>query len=509
MSSADQIRKFLETEQKIIHLMLKDRRAIDDMLQSGYSAELFDDHHRRIVENIYYEFLNGNRLLTAEGYRHALISSGYKANASALMEVFAKCDIKVYAELDDLGHLKRKLIDAYVARKSNDIFGKLTPAIEKDGYFKAVCDLVDQLQQSLSIANLSKTSFVALDEFKDEYLRALEELAENKEAVIRCGIPEIDNAIAVGFKPQHLTLIVADVGGFKTSLMLNIALRIWEQGHNVLFVPLEMNKQDLTNRIIAHRTGVHYVKLATPELMNPDEWAKVRAADCWEDASHGKFCMLDADERSSVEQIKREIEKRAFLFKPKVVVIDYVAIMKPDTYSKGDRPDLMIGEILKSLRFLGKKHGFHIITAAQMGREAIKQLRENTGAMPDSTSIRGSHEYAADADTIFALQRPAGGEANRIKIYTLKSRHGKAGETNELMVEPACCRIHGFNSAITSATDLDTEINKTNDEIEAFTEATHKGMQIPFVAGFNLDEPEGSEGSDGANPDEDGLLGLT
>jgi replicative DNA helicase len=488
-----QLQHFLEVEQQIIHLMLKDRRAIDEMVQAGFSSDLFDENHRLLVSSIYSEFLQGNRLLTADGYRQILITNGYKGNVPLMMEVFAKCDIKAFAELDDLGHLKRKLVDAYVARKANDSLHKFLQNVEQKGYFAAASDFADQLQQALSLANLNRTSFTPLDEYKGEYISILKNLATNPEQIIRCGVPEIDDAMTVGYRAGHLTLFVADVGGHKTNIMLNIALNICDQGHNVLFIPLEMSKQDLTDRIISNRTGVNYVKFSRPDMLDKDDWSKIESASVWDKpgAKKGTFCILDADERSTVSQIRREIEKRAFLFKPKVVVIDYVAIMKSD--NEQQRNDLQIGEILKTLRFLGKKHGFHIVSAAQMGRAAIRALKEDSDSVPDSTSIRGSHEYSADADTIFALMKPPTGETNRIKIYTLKARRGKAGEVSELSVDASCCRISSMKNTLTQVTDVDKELATPVETIADGLQKLSKA-NVKFAAGFDLDT--GSEEHD-------------
>ena len=43
--------------------------------------------------------------------------------------------------------------------------------------------------------------------------------------------------MGTGLEQGTLTLFCADVGCFKSSMMLNIGMNVWHQGHDVLFVP--------------------------------------------------------------------------------------------------------------------------------------------------------------------------------------------------------------------------------------------------------------------------------
>jgi hypothetical protein len=149
-------------------------------------------------------------------------------------------------------------------------------------------------------------------------------------------------------------------------------------------------------------------------------------------------------------------------------VIDYVSIMKRP---RADRDDLAIGEILKDLRVLGRRYGFHIISAAQIGRKTLNEIRKEgfDAAKPDSTSLRGSHEYSADADTIFALF-PSLDEDNKLKIYAIKTRHSrKMGHSKELMLEASKCRIYSVKDFISDhmLMDFELELGKPENEIKA------------------------------------------
>lgn len=455
----------LVIERKIINLMLSHRDVIEEMLDSGFSPDFFDNDHQKIVQAIYDEYLSsgGKRLLTRDNFRSKLIALGIKGDVVPFLAVWSKCFL-LSVKTDDLGYLKNKFREIYLSRKVDIYLQEYTKELKKTGYNIATQALVDNLNTALTLSETRRSVFASLEELRDEFVKEIEDTRANPGSIVKCGIDEIDDVISTGFKPQHLTLFVGDVGGYKTGTMINVALGIYEKGHSVLFIPLEMGRIDLEKRIIANKASISLEKLNKPYLLTDEEIQKIKGCEVWNESKyHAKFSILDAADRTSVTKLKLEVEKRAFTFKPAVVVIDYVANLEPDVRF-GSRNDLEIGEILKSLRFLGKKYGFHIISAAQMGRAAIRALKEkgtdSASGLPDSTSIRGSHEYAADADTIFALMKVPD-EPDKLKIYTVKARHGPSGHTQELQVHPAFCRIistkSSFSQLITTEANLLSE----------------------------------------------------
>lgn len=486
------VEQHIAVEQKIIHLMLQHRDVVEEMIDAGYSADFFSSSHHRLIEAIYDEFLtsNGKRVLTRNSYKQILLKSGIKGDIFTYLTVFDKCFLQAYATYDDLGQLKIAFRESYIARKVDTCLQSFVKDIKKTGWYSAACGLVDGMQDTLSMVETRRAVFASVNDMQSEYIQNLEFTRANPGTIVKCGIEEIDNAVNVGFKPQHLTLFVADVASHKTNLMLNVGMNLADREHNVLFIPLEMNRLDLLNRMVARKCKIHFSRLARPDCLSETELKEIKEAKMW---ANKHFYILDADERTSVSKLKREIEKHAFVFKPAVVIIDYIANLEPDVRF-GGRNDLEIGEILKSLRFLGKKYGFHIISAAQMGRSAIRTLKEkgldNSNAAPDSTSIRGSHEYSADADTIFTLMKVPD-EDDKLKIYTLKARSGPSGHMQTLHVQPEFCFIEGESATynLAKATDVDNLLMEPPNIIDPAAPVAPPVLKIadPFDSVTNLD----------------------
>ena len=94
--------------------------------------------------------------------------------------------------------------------------------------------------------------------------------------------------------------------------------------------------------------------------------------------------------------------------------------------------DYLISELIDFDDAIGKALDFAVISGAQLGRDALKRIRKD-GANKDkptinSEDIRGSHEYAADADNGMMIYR--GG------IYGTANSHTGNSHIGEMMFEP-------------------------------------------------------------------------
>jgi len=462
----------IEIECKIIHLMLQNVNVVDEMIEGGFSLEFFDIVHQEIIENIYDEYnSSGNkRLLTRDTYRQKLLDKGLGGNAIISLQTYDKCLFGSYADINDLGTLKEQLKESFVARKVHNCIQEFTDNCKHSGFLPATEVLSEKLVDVLTISETRRSTYVSGAELKDKYIEYLENARANPESIIRCGIKEIDDVVAAGFRPMHFTLFVADIGGMKTSMMINIGLNIAEgneknPGRKVLFIPLEMPEFDLMNRIVSNRTGIDSAVLLKPQNLTVEDMNKIRNHDMWI-KSQTKFHMLVEDNRTSVSSLINAIKSKTKDLRPEVVIIDYIDNVQADiTY--GTQRHLAIGEILKSLRFLGKKYKFHIISAAQMNRAAIKALKEGNEDAVDSTSIYGSHQYSADCDTIFALMYVKN-EPDKLKIHTIKSRHGPSKQTKDLIIHPNLCQIMSSENdgKMLNDTDINFEHTLQNDKDE-------------------------------------------
>ena len=483
---ANLTQQYLEIERKVINLMLRHLDIVGEMVEQNVTPEFFEDRHRPLIQAILYTFgiSDGKRLLTDKHYRNLLIEQGGKGDITIAMQVYHECMHGVHYSnsKDDFDFLRRQLVDSYVHRCGIEAMHKFNDEVGKLGYVEATKQYIEDLSASVNLTETKQSMFMVVDELKDRYTNSLQDKRTNKQEKITCLIPEIDEAMNVGFKPGHTSLYVAAPGGHKTNLMLNVAINIFKQGHNVLFLPLEMDWEDFVTRMVCNITQVSYKSILNPKQMTDEEFQKVKDAQLWV-KSKSKFALLDVDEQISIPVLRREIEKRANYFSPEVLVVDYLGLLK--TNSKyGQRHDLALGELTKSLKFLGKKHGFHVITAAQLGRADIRRLRDQgADAQLDSTAPTGSQEISGDSEFIFALTIPPD-EEDRLKLHNIKSRYAASGYTKDLRLDANTCSIYSMSSPqnkslkddVLDSDWLDEPKEKIAEKLEEIKSPEFKGM---------------------------------
>ncbi|PJF38115.1 MAG: hypothetical protein CUN55_18650, partial [Phototrophicales bacterium] len=153
----------------------------------------------------------------------------------------------------------------------------------------------------------------------------------------------------------------------------------------------------------------------------------------------------------------RQIEQNLEIFKPDVVIVDYIANLVPDT--KRERQDQEIGDMLKELFHMGREgvihdQGFGVVSGAQIGREALRRIRRQPGERVqfNSEDIRGAHDYSADASCVYAMMVDPQQPTEKLHIYCVKSRYGKKVFPNGQM--RAVLDLHPEISLISSTYDM-------------------------------------------------------
>jgi len=325
------------------------------------------------------------------------------------------------------------------------------PFLQSHGYTNAehlsVGEHVGIAQNLEAVENLAKTqSSIDLDKFSEmvnskskysdvadivwDQVISIEDIGEHQTYDI--SMPYHHNFVTNGFVTHN------------TNVMLNIALELYRNtGKQVLFIPLEMDWEDFVTRMVANTTEIPYTKLLSPNLLSEDEVKKIEESKLW---VYENFGIIDVEDRLSLSGLKRELDKRINYFKPALVVVDYLSLLKTEQRS-GLRHDLALGELAKGLKFMGKSYGFHVMTAAQLGRSDIKRIREEgADAQLDSTAVKDSQEVPSHAEFVFAMTSVPD-EENRLKLHVVKSRYGPHGYTKELHLNASICKVAGTESS--------------------------------------------------------------
>ena len=429
--SKDQLQVSLQNEKELIHLLLNNKNAIESFLESGLSHKHFREEHQSVVAAILESYEIHDVLLTRKSFRDKLQKCKVPKDRISQELAFNSC-YAAYANVDDLPLLINKVLEENIQISINEILDRFAKRATENNLV-AIKQLVDDCNGILDGTTIfeNKTYYEDIRILSKERTQYLQDVRDGKikeEPRIITGIKEIDYTMVTGLEKGTLTLICADVGGFKSSMMINISLNVWHNGHSVLFVPLEMHRDQMWIRICSRETRLPG-EIFTRDVKNmtDDQMRKIHEMNKeWEERS-AKFYIMEESGNTSVIKIQRQIERHISIIKPRLVVIDYVANLEAHKERYG-RNDLEIGDMLKTMRQMGKDLNFAVLSGAQLGRQALNRLRK-VGADRDkptinSEDIRGSHEYAADADNIYAqLQHPQQPH-ELLDLYVVKARNG-------------------------------------------------------------------------------------
>lgn len=241
--------------------------------------------------------------------------------------------------------------------------------------------------------------------------------------------------------PDSHNFVANNIVTHNSTMMLNVGLNAWKhQKKRVLYIPLEMPWYLCYCKMISRETKIPFEYLIRPSKIGESDSSEIKEKKVeevilkinkeieeWNKSEIGKnMWMMDSlSERTKVSTIKREIEKNIDIFRPDLVIIDYIANLTPDKTRQG-RNDLEIGDMISDLSHMGHYLNFAVVSGAQIGREALKRFRSSSGTNSSfhSEDIRGSHEYAAEADFVFA-QMIDPQNNNSLLITPIKNRFGK------------------------------------------------------------------------------------
>jgi replicative DNA helicase len=425
-------KNILQNERELIYLLLHYKEAIEYFYNYNLSADNFSEEYRPIILSILETYDRHNVLLTFKSFKTKLQECKVPKEKISQEIAFTSC-YSARVEKDDLPLLVKSIVDQSVKKSINKSLEGFKKDINTKGDIPAVKQLMDNCQDILDgVESPGEKSYFedirVLSKSQTQYLQDVRDGKIKEEPLVLSGFKEIDYTMVTGFEKGTLTLICADVGGFKSSMMLNIGLNVWKNDHDVLFVPLEMEKVQMWRRACAREARVRAERITRKiKDLSDAEFEKIKKMnEAWE-TSPSKFYIMQEPGNTTVSKIERQIEKNIEIIQPKLVVIDYVANLEADKNRYG-RNDLEIGDMLKSMRQMGKDMNFAVLSAAQLGREALKRIRK-AGASREKTSInsediRGSHEYSADADNIYAQLKSSSQPNELLDIFCVKSRNG-------------------------------------------------------------------------------------
>lgn len=331
-----------------------------------------------------------------------------------------------------------------------------------DFYFSKFKEVGINAELALNIQNYSKNFLSmggkeALETFKrkinyltydgdDREIKVLDYIDDFEEQLIdiknRKEHPEIYTGIKTGyglldehFKGFHkgtISLIVGLTGTGKTTFSSNIAAnQCFKMNKNVLIFTLEDSSLIWSHKLTAAELEIPFSDILDGTISD-EIFEKIKKFK--EDRNHSsKYVLFEMQPRKyTVNDIEEEIERRVIEvgeWRPDILYIDQLSLIVPSV-SRGTRTDIEFGDVTKSCSRLAKKYNIPIVITGQIGRAAIRNIRNERVVDVQLENISQSNQPSEDARCVLAIQTNHEDEdldEKNYKIKILKQSYGRAG----------------------------------------------------------------------------------
>ncbi len=323
---------------------------------------------------------------------------------------------KYYAEIIQRKYMLRALIEA--AEHISELGYNESEEIE---------NILDEAERKIySITNAGVTKkFVNIKDTLEEAWDRLDKIHKGGDELrgIPSGFPALDNMLS-GFQKSDLVILAARPSMGKTTLALDIARQAAIQ-YNVPvgIFSLEMNTQQLVDRMLAAESRVNAWKLRTGKLSLDEDFDKLRNSL---DRLSKAPIFIDDQAGNSIIKMRSAARKLKSERGLGLIIVDYLQLMT--TAKHYDSMVNQVTEISRSLKGLAKELDVPVIALSQLSR-AIETRRDR----PRLSDLRDSGSIEQDADVVIFIHREdkyndQSDKPNIAQIIIEKHRNGPVGE---------------------------------------------------------------------------------
>ncbi len=332
----------------------------------------------------------------------------------------ASTNARYYADIVNKKYVLRSLIDAseFV---SEIAFNEGTDEIDEvlDKAEKKVFEVTSAQSKGQKFLSIKDTLSTAWERI--EHLHA----TPGELRGVPTGFTGLDNMLA-GFQNSDLIILAARPSMGKTTLALDIA-RLTATKHNIPvgIFSLEMDSQQLVDRMLAAEAQVNAWNLRTGKLSADQEFSRLR--DALDRLSKAPIYIND-ESSSSITKMRSFARRLKAEHGLGLIIVDYLQLM---TTSKNyDSMVNQVTEISRSLKGLARDLNVPVLALSQLSRAV-----ESRGGKPRLSDLRDSGSIEQDADVVMFIHRDDkynenSDRPNIAEIMIEKHRNGPVGKVD-------------------------------------------------------------------------------
>jgi len=389
----------LDAEKGLLGSVLLSSTVLDDSISQIEAGHFHLPAHQKIFE-LLVEMRNAGKPIDLisvtqhlEDRRMLDEVGGASVVTDLLTFVPTAANADYYREILREKYLLRKVITVcteYAAR-----------SYDEQGDVKLLVDEVEQKILEIGEERVSST-IPTMKEMVNDAITSIEQLVANKGGItgLSTGFHVLDNMTS-GLHAGEMFVIAARPSMGKTALAMNIAEHVaLDAGKPVAVFSLEMSSPQLVQRLLCSRARVDSKKLRDGFIGKQELGSISSAAGL---LSKAKMFVDDTPGLSILElrAKARRLHNREDI---KLVVIDYLQLLRSNTRRAQDNRQIEIAEISSGVKALAKELKIPVIVLAQLNRNPESRTGDSKGR-PRLSDLRESGSIEQDADVVALLVR--------------------------------------------------------------------------------------------------------
>ena len=255
---------------------------------------------------------------------------------------------------------------------------------------------IDKIIKDAQLISIKKDFGINFWEHPEQWLTKIEE----ELGVLPTGWKTFDDLMGGGLGWGQLNYVVAPANMGKSLVCQNLALQWSQQGYNVLYFTLEMDKELVGKRIASMTTATKYRDIRGNVQGVSDKIVAYRMNN-----KPGILQLIDLPIGCTSDDVEGFIQsfEIATNITPEIIVIDYAGIMKPaDRRIDPNRIDLCDASISLDLRNIARERTHNgkktmILTASQITKDSMGEMEFNL------SNVNGGTTKTHNADNIFTV----------------------------------------------------------------------------------------------------------
>ena len=285
-------------------------------------------------------------------------------------------------------------------------------------------ELRADVQALVNQALLSGSSSAGLTPLETVLDRVIKRAASTQSAAVPTGLSAYDH-LTGGLWPGHLVVPAGRPGHGKSSFVATIAANVAAAGGAIAYFTLEMEMDEVAERLISAATGINGMELRQGELATNELRQLMEAS-----ARMSSWPFFLEDVRTPLPEIRAKTLRHIAEHGPiALLVIDYIQLVPPAGRARGNRQQ-EIGEVTRGLKALAKELKCTVMAPSQLSRA----IEERADPIPTLSDLRESGDIENDADQVVFVVRPdlfdASKPAGVSSLYVAKHRGGKVGKVD-------------------------------------------------------------------------------